>query len=73
MLGNLQHTRALIHLLNCTQVLLAPVVNIDILNSEITPENVTLKGFRLDIKAKTDKDEIVLIEMQCSEDPTMVV
>lgn len=72
MLGNPQHTRALIHLLNCMQVSLDPVVSIDILNSEITPENVALKGFRLDIKARTDKDEIVLIEMQCSEDPAMV-
>ena len=72
MLGNPQHTRALIHLLNCMRVSEDPIAGVDILNSEITPENVVLKGFRLDIKAQTDKGEIMLIEMQCCEDPAMV-
>lgn len=71
-MGDPTHTEKLIHFLNCLQVSKDPVVSVEILNSELTPENLLLKGFRLDIKAKTDKNETVIIEMQNSTQKEMV-
>lgn len=72
MLGNPSHPNGLIYFLNCARVSPDPIVSVEILNPEVLPENVTLKAMRLDIKAKTDKGEIVIIEMQCAKDDYMV-
>lgn len=71
MLGNPRHPNGLIYFLNCARVSPDPIVSVEILNPEVLIENVTLKAMRLDIKAKTNKDEIVIIEMQCAKDDCM--
>ena len=58
--------------MNCTKVSKDPVVSVTIMNSEITPENIVTKDFRIDIRAKIDKSEIIVIEMQCVRNPSMI-
>ena len=72
MLGDEKHTDSLIYFLNCAKVSADPVVGVTIMNSEMTAENIIEKGFRIDIRAKTDKGEIMIIEMQCARDSHMV-
>ena len=73
MLGDEKHTDSLIYFLNCAKVSEDPVVSVTIMNSEITAESIVTKGFRIDVRAKTDKGEVMIIEMQCARDPHMVV
>lgn len=42
----------------------SPIANVEILNNDLNQEHNEGKFSRLDIKAKTDKDELINIEIQ---------
>jgi predicted transposase/invertase (TIGR01784 family) len=60
------------HFLNCAKVSYDQVTNVEIINFELTPEYNGQKGARLDVKAKTQKGEIINIEVQRQPDKDMV-
>ncbi|GHU13847.1 transposase [Alphaproteobacteria bacterium] len=71
-LGDPKHSRLLIHFLNAAIKSESPITSVEILDSEPTPEYVNQKGSRLDIRARTQDNEIVNVEMQCGTEKHMV-
>ena len=60
------------HFLNCAVKTKDKIVDVELLNSEIIPENVLEKGSRLDILAKTQSGDLIDIEMQVNRDHHMI-
>lgn len=69
--GDSRHSRILIHFLNSVIKPTSPIKKVEIKKNEITPENISKKGVRLDIIATTDSGEIVNIEMQKKDEKDM--
>ena len=72
LMGDEDHTDTLIHFLNSIPVSKDPIVSLTIENCEAPDENAILKLFRLDIRAVTDKGEIIIVEMSTSENAGMI-
>jgi predicted transposase/invertase (TIGR01784 family) len=72
LLGDPKHTRLLIHFLNAAIKSESPITSVEILDSEPPPAYVRQKGSRLDIRARTQDNEIVNVEMQCGIEKHMV-
>lgn len=73
LMGDEEHTDILIHLLNSIPISPDPVVNVTIENVEAPDiDNAFLKFYILDIRAVTDKGEIIIIEMATSENEITV-
>ena len=70
-LGDPKHERLLLHFLNSAIKCKTPITHVEILNTELTPEYVGLKGSRLDIKAKTQDGELISVEMQSGTETHM--
>ena len=67
-----KHKRVLIHFLNSAINSGDPITDVEILNGELTKEHISQKGSRLDIRARTNRNEIVNIEMQVGTDVNMI-
>ena len=67
-----KHKNVLMHFLNSAIDVEDKIVDVEIMNGEITQEHVSMKGSRLDILAKTNSNHLIDIEMQVSRDPHMV-
>ena len=67
-----RHKRLLIHFLNCAIDSKDPIKDVKILNSELTKKHVTQKGSRLDIRAKTDSNIEINIEVQVGKEDHMM-
>ena len=67
-----KHKNVLMHFLNSAIDAEDKIVDVEIMNGEITKEHVSMKGSRLDILAKTNSNHLIDIEMQVSRDPHMV-
>lgn len=59
-----KHERIMIHFLNCAIDSNDKIKEVEILNSEHPEECLTQSGFRLDIRAKTDDNLIVNVEVK---------
>ena len=69
--GDKRHSRILIHFLNSVIKPIHPIKEVEIKKTELTPENISQKGVRLDILATTDNGELVNIEMQKKDEKDM--
>jgi predicted transposase/invertase (TIGR01784 family) len=72
LLGDPKHSRLLIHFLNAAIKSESPITSVEILDSELPKEYFSQKGSRLDIRARTQNNEIVNVEMQCGTEIHMV-
>ncbi|MGL5356861.1 MAG: Rpn family recombination-promoting nuclease/putative transposase, partial [Cetobacterium sp.] len=70
--GSEKHPRILISFLNACIKPKSPIVSVRIKNSELTKEYIEDSFSRLDVLAKTDKGEMINIEMQRADEKNMV-
>ncbi|WP_047394726.1 Rpn family recombination-promoting nuclease/putative transposase [Cetobacterium sp. ZOR0034] len=70
--GSEKHPKILISFLNACIKPESPIVSAQIKNSELTKEYIEDSFSRLDILAKTDKGEIINIEMQRADEKNMI-
>ncbi|MGU8487715.1 Rpn family recombination-promoting nuclease/putative transposase [Clostridium perfringens] len=70
--GSEESKESLISLLNAIIKSDSPIVNVEILNNDLNKEHNADKFSRLDIKAKTDKDELINIEIQVKNEYNMI-
>ncbi|MGU8487712.1 Rpn family recombination-promoting nuclease/putative transposase [Clostridium perfringens] len=70
--GSEESKESLISLLNAIIKSDSPIVNVEILNNDLDKEHNADKFSRLDIKAKTDKDELINIEIQVKNEYNMI-
>jgi predicted transposase/invertase (TIGR01784 family) len=71
-LGDPKHSRLLIHFLSAAIKSDSPITSVEILDSEPPSGYVRQKGSRLDIRARTQDDKIINVEMQCGIEKHMV-
>ena len=70
--GAEESKESLISLLNAIIKSDSPIINVEILNNDLNKEHNEGKFSRLDIKAKTDKGELINIEIQVKNEYNMV-
>ncbi|MGL4954815.1 MAG: Rpn family recombination-promoting nuclease/putative transposase [Cetobacterium sp.] len=70
--GSEKHPKILISFLNACIKPESPIVSVQIKNSELTKEYIEDSFSRLDVLAKTDKGEIINIEMQRADEKNMI-
>ena len=70
--GAEESKESLISLLNAIIKSDSPIKDVEILNNDLDKEHNTDKFSRLDIKAKTDKDELINIEIQVKNEYNMI-
>ncbi len=70
--GNEKHPKILISFLNSVMTNSDPIKSVEILNTDIEKEHIDDKFSRLDIKAKTNKGEVVNIEIQLKNEYNMI-
>ena len=70
--GSEKHPRVLISFLNAILKPINPISNVEIRNSDLEKEFLDDKFSRLDIKARTNKNEIINIEIQLKNENNMV-
>ena len=70
--GNEKHPKILISFLNSVMTNSDPIESVEILNTDIEKEHIDDKFSRLDIKAKTNKGEVVNIEIQLKNEYNMI-
>ncbi|WP_305153951.1 Rpn family recombination-promoting nuclease/putative transposase [uncultured Clostridium sp.] len=70
--GNENNPRILISFLNAVIKPKDLIKSVQIMNTDIEKESIEDKFSRLDIKAKTDKDELINIEIQIKDEHNMV-
>ena len=70
--GNQKHSRLLIHLLNAIIRDESPITEVEIKQTELTPEFLGQRGVRLDILAKTEKGRLINVEIQKKNEHNMV-
>ena len=70
--GNENNPRILISFLNAVIKPKDPIQSVQIMNNDIDKESIEDKFSRLDIKAKTNKNELINIEIQIKDEHNMV-
>ncbi|MCX0408770.1 Rpn family recombination-promoting nuclease/putative transposase (plasmid) [Clostridium perfringens] len=70
--GSEESKESLISLLNAIIKSDSPIEDVEILNNDLDKEHNADKFSRLDIKAKTDKDELINIEIQVKNEYNMI-
>ena len=70
--GSEKHPRVLISFLNAILKPINPISNVEIRNSDLEKEFLDDKFSRLDIKARTNKNEIINIEIQLKNEYNMI-
>ncbi|MGL5948305.1 MAG: Rpn family recombination-promoting nuclease/putative transposase, partial [Aeromonas sp.] len=70
--GSAKHPNILLSFLNACIKSASPIVSVQIKNSEINKEHVEDSFSRLDVLAKTDRGELINIEMQRLDERNMV-
>ena len=70
--GAEESKESLISLLNAIIKSDSPIINVEILNNDLNKEHNSDKFSRLDIKAKTDKGELINIEIQVKNEYNMI-
>jgi len=70
--GAEESKESLISLLNAIIKSDSPIINVEILNNDLNKEHNEGKFSRLDIKAKTDKGELINIEIQVKNEYNMI-
>ncbi|MGL4944949.1 MAG: Rpn family recombination-promoting nuclease/putative transposase, partial [Fusobacteriaceae bacterium] len=70
--GSEKHPKILISFLNACIKPESPIVEVHLKNTEVTKEYIEDSFSRLDVLAKTDKGEIINIEMQRADEKNMV-
>ncbi|MGL4402317.1 MAG: Rpn family recombination-promoting nuclease/putative transposase [Fusobacteriaceae bacterium] len=70
--GSEKHPKILISFLNACIKSESPIVEVHLKNTEVTKEYIEDSFSRLDVLAKTDKGEIINIEMQRADEKNMV-
>ncbi|MGU8578203.1 Rpn family recombination-promoting nuclease/putative transposase [Clostridium perfringens] len=70
--GSEESKESLISLLNAIIKSDSPIEDVEILNNDLDKEHNADKFSRLDIKAKTDKDELINIEIQIKNEYNMI-
>jgi len=70
--GSEKHPRILISFLNACIKPADPIVSVNIKNTEVNKEYIEDSYSRLDILAKTDKGEIINVEMQRADERNMI-
>lgn len=70
--GSEKHPKILISFLNACIKPVNPIVEVHLKNTEMTKEYVENSFSRLDVLAKTDKGEVINIEMQRADEKNMI-
>ena len=70
--GNENNPRILISFLNAVIKPKDPIQSVQIMNNDIDKESIEDKFSRLDIKAKTNKNELINIEIQIKDEHNMI-
>ena len=70
--GNQKHPKLLIHLLNSIIRDAAPITEVEIKQTELTPEFVGQCGVRLDVLAKTSEGQLINVEIQKENEHNMI-
>ena len=70
--GDRKHKRLLIHFLNSVVESPSPIKEIDIEQTELTPDYVSGKWSRLDVLATTEENERINIEVQLNDENNII-
>lgn len=70
--GDRKHKRLLIHFLNCIVESDFPIKEVDIEQTELTPDFVSGKWSRLDVLATTEKGEKINVEVQLKDEDNII-